>query len=397
MSGRSKTPPSSSERSEVARRAARARWATDRAAALAGAEPGLQTAEQRYRALVEQIPAVVSVDALDEDGTTVYISPQVEDLLGYSPQEWSANPGIWFESLHPDNQDEVWQEYLRRRDEDQDWSMEYRMVAKDGHTVWIREDDTILRDAGGKPTAVQSVMIDITKQKDLEERLRFLHRTKDALLHAVSHDLRGSLSAVLGASLLMIQIEDLPGEDREKLLRGIASSAKKMDRMVADLLDLDRVDRGLIQPRRERTDLLALAHRVVDEMQVPQDRSVLVEGRPVEADVDVALVERMVENLVANGVKFTSTGSPVWVRIRGFGEVAEIIVEDAGPGVPEEQRLTIFHPFERGATDETITGVGIGLSLVATFSELHGGRAWVGEREGGGAAFHIELPMTEPA
>lgn len=351
---------------------------------------------QRHRALVEHIPAVVFVDALDDDATTVYISQQIEEVLGFSSEEWQADPGIWFKNLHADDQADTWEEYLRGRAEGEAWTLEYRMLAKDGHAVWIREDDIVLRDADGNPTAVQGVMIDISKQKELEERLLFLDRTKDAMLHAVSHDLRGSLSAVLGASLLMIQVDDLSGEDRAKLLSGIANSARKMDRMVTNLLDLDRSDRGLIQPRREHADLLALARSVVDDMQLPPGRSVIVEGESVAAAVDVALVERMVENLVSNGVKFTSSGAPVWVRVQQRGEMAEIIVEDAGPGVPGDQRITIFHPFQRGEAKEAITGVGIGLSLVADFSALHGGRAWVDDREGGGAAFHVELPLTAP-
>jgi len=94
-------------------------------------------------------------------------------------------------------------------------------------------------------------------------------------------------------------------------------------------------------------------------------------------------------------VRHTPPGTPVWIRAAAVGPDLELIVEDAGPGVPPELAGTIFEPFRRGAPG-VAPGVGIGLSLVARFTQLHGGRAWVGERYGGGAAFHVLLPNAVP-
>ena len=118
----------------------------------------------------------------------------------------------------------------------------------------------------------------------------------------------------------------------------------------------------------------------------------------VLAEVDSPQVERIVENLVTNAIRYTPPGTPIWVTVRTENGGALIIVEDAGPGVPEELRRTIFEPFRQG--NESVKhnpGVGIGLSLVSRFAEIHGGRAWVDEREGGGASFKVYLPRSGSA
>ena len=96
-------------------------------------------------------------------------------------------------------------------------------------------------------------------------------------------------------------------------------------------------------------------------------------------------------------MKHTSAGTEVWVRVKRFEAGALVSVDDAGEGVPAELWDTIFEPFKQGpAGSGTGSGVGIGLSLVARFAELHGGRAWVGDREGGGASFNVYIPDGEP-
>jgi PAS domain S-box-containing protein len=120
---------------------------------------------------------------------------------------------------------------------------------------------------------------------------------------------------------------------------------------------------------------------------------------PVVAWVDSAKVERVVENLLANAGRHTTPDTPVWVKLARRDGGVLLAVEDAGGGVPRELRATLFEPFRRepGAAAHA-PGVGIGLSLVARFAELHGGRAWVQDRPGGGASFRVLLPdAAEPA
>jgi signal transduction histidine kinase len=122
-------------------------------------------------------------------------------------------------------------------------------------------------------------------------------------------------------------------------------------------------------------------------------RPVRVEADLVVVAVDASKVERIVENLLANAAKHTPAGTTIWVRVAPESEGVLIAVEDDGPGVPEAHRDRIFEPFSRGPdAPQHSPGVGIGLSLVARFAELHGGRAWVTDRPGGGASFRVYLP-----
>jgi signal transduction histidine kinase len=124
----------------------------------------------------------------------------------------------------------------------------------------------------------------------------------------------------------------------------------------------------------------------------------LVTVDPVYANVDAAQVERIVENLVTNAIRYTPAGTGIWLAAESSSEGLLLSVDDAGPGISADIRESIFEPFRQG--NEVIAhspGVGIGLSLVARFAELHGGRAWVQEREGGGAAFRVFLPSEVAA
>lgn len=113
--------------------------------------------------------------------------------------------------------------------------------------------------------------------------------------------------------------------------------------------------------------------------------------------IDVAQAERIVENLVANAIRYTPAGTAIRVSARRCDQGVLLAVEDGGPGVPAELREQIFEPFRQGSeVVDHSPGVGIGLSLVARFADLHGGRAWVEETEGGGASFKVYLPDGRP-
>jgi signal transduction histidine kinase len=110
--------------------------------------------------------------------------------------------------------------------------------------------------------------------------------------------------------------------------------------------------------------------------------------------VDPALIERILENLVMNAIKHTPAGTAIWVRASHVKGQLHIKVEDAGGGVPDELKTRIFEAFEQGEVPMHSPGTGVGLSLVSQFAKLHGGRAWVQDRRGGGASFRVVVPAT---
>jgi signal transduction histidine kinase len=235
----------------------------------------------------------------------------------------------------------------------------------------------------------------LRRESTAAERLRAVSAMKDTFLRGVSHDLRTPLTAMHGIAVTLERTKlSLPREQALGLIHMMIDKTRKMDRLLADLLDLNRIEEGILEPNRSLTDIGALVHRVVDEVEQLRGWPIEIEAEPVLAAVDSPKVERIVENLLLNITRHTPAGTRVWVRAEVRDRDLELIVEDAGPGVPAELAGTIFEPFRQGQPDGGghQRGVGIGLSLVARFAELHKGRAWVTGRRGGGAAFHVLLP-----
>ena len=132
----------------------------------------LLAAEERYRVLVEQLPAVTYVTAVDSDARTLYISPQVEPLLGFTPEEWLSRPGMWTELLHPADREYALEANRISNANLTPLSLEYRLLARDGRTVWVRDEAQVVFSGVGAPVRWQGVMFDITDRKTAEDELR---------------------------------------------------------------------------------------------------------------------------------------------------------------------------------------------------------------------------------
>lgn len=368
--------------------------------------------EIRYRQLVEHLPAIVYTESVEGyEAGLVYVSPQIRDILDIDPEDWIGSPDLWLSTIHPDDRERVRAQNEHADATGEPFVSEYRVVTNEGGVLWFHDESTLMRDDDGRPLFWQGIIVDITERKradDLERalqterqvasELRALDEMKNTFLQAVSHDLRTPLAAILGLAVTLEREDvELSPEDARDLAGRIAANARKLDRMVGDLLDLDRLSRGFLEPDLVATDLGDLVARLVAGSDLLADRPVSVDAVPVIAEVDPAKIERILENLLSNSVRHTPSGTPIWVSVREQDDGALLVVEDEGPGVPAEHRDSIFKPFQQGPGAPTHSpGVGIGLSLVARFAELHGGRAWVETREGGGASFRVWLPKTRP-
>jgi PAS domain S-box-containing protein len=136
------------------------------------AEEALRHAEARYRTLVEQLPSITYISALDETSTALYVSPQVERLVGFSPKEWLADPALWVKQIHPDDRDAVLDEFARCRSSGEPFVAEYRLVARDGRAVWFHDEAAVVRPDADQPAFLQGGMLDITERKRAEDAAR---------------------------------------------------------------------------------------------------------------------------------------------------------------------------------------------------------------------------------
>jgi len=369
---------------------------------------------ERFHELVETLDAVFwEADA--EDLGFTFLSGRAAGILGGLGQDPAGAGRRWGDHVAPDDREEAVEACRAAVREGRDTSIEYRVPGSAGQTLWVRDLVHVVTDATGEVRQLRGLMVDITERKRAEQalrrserqysrafrrereaaqRLRALDEMKNTFLQAVSHDLRTPLTSILGSALTLEQNgRDLSSEDALDLVRRIAANARKLERLLGDLLDLDKLQRGIVAPQRRPSDLAELVRQVVEDAEVLRGRAVELDLREAHAEVDPAKVERIVENLLANAARHTPPGTRIWVATQPVPGGVEIAVEDEGPGVPAELRDAVFQPFHQvpGKTDHS-PGVGIGLSLVRRFAELHGGRAWVEDRPGGGASFRVFLP-----
>lgn len=229
------------------------------------------------------------------------------------------------------------------------------------------------------------------------ERLRELDAMKTTFLQAVSHELRTPLTAVSGyADLLERREGELSDDQRREMLGRLARNSKRLETLLTDLLDVDRLSRGILALRRVPTDMGAVVRDVCEQVR-GDGGPLVVQTETVIVPADRPKVERIVENLVANARKHTPAGTEVRVRLEADGPGALLNVEDDGHGVPASARERIFDPFHQGdgPLDPQRPGTGIGLTLVQRFVHLHGGEVWVEDAPSGGARFCVRFPGAE--
>lgn len=235
------------------------------------------------------------------------------------------------------------------------------------------------------------------------EQLRQLDKVKSDFFANLSHDLRTPLNVIIGPVQVVQRNPALDGRSRrylEMALRG----ARRLDAMINDLLDLARIEAGVVQLNLVRLDLRELIESMVEGTSIYASsvgRRLTFEGPAgrCEADVDPDKVERVVANLVSNALKFSPAGSEIRVSLAAASGALRIAVRDQGPGIPLESQAVIFDRFARlpDATGRRPRGAGIGLAVVREFVELHGGRIWVESVPGEGATFFVELPRVHGA
>ena len=353
--------------------------------------------------------AVVVADA--SSGTIALWNPASEALFGYTEQEAvgrSIDIIVPSELLHSHHKG------LARYNEtghgpliDSPRPVELPAVRKDGTLITVelnlsglvrgskRFALAVIRDVSDRKRSEEAVREAAEREREAATSLRRLDEMKNALLTAVSHDIRTPLTVLLGVSATLKRHPEIEPVQREELLERLDRAAIRLQGLLGDLLDLDRLYRGTAELSVRTIELAELIGRVLDNMYL-KGRSVRVDAQRIQIEGDAGKVERIVEHLIGNAVKHTRQADQIWVRVKAVDEGVTICVEDEGPGILDEMKSDVFKAFQRLDPKDHDPGAGIGLTLVQRFAELHGGRAWVQDREGGGSKFTVFLPLRPP-
>jgi two-component system cell cycle sensor histidine kinase/response regulator CckA len=386
-------------------------------AAHTATEEALRASEAKYRNLVERLPLVIYMDNLDEVSSNIYTSPQTEWLLGYSADEWANHPELFVEVIHPDDRERVVEEMTRERPEP--YRVEYRVIARDGRTVWVRDESFVIRDDDGTPLYGQGYLLNITAEKEAEEDAR---RLEEALRQAqkmeavgrlaggIAHDFNNLLTAIVGHVELGRMSAENADPDLQVSLEQIGRAADRAANLTRQLLAFGR--RQMLAPRV--LDLNEVVASVEDMFRsligehIALHVKLAARVRAVKADR--GQLEQVLANLAVNARDAMPDGGTLVIETTnvdldeasaqpfelGAGRYASLMVSDTGLGMDETVVARLFEPFF--TTKEQGKGSGLGLATVYGIVRQSGGGVTATSRLGEGTTFTILLPEThEPA
>jgi PAS domain S-box-containing protein len=381
--------------------------------------------EQRYRTLIEGIPAVTFMAALDADLNELYVSPQIEELLGFTQEEWLGDPILWYKQLHPDDQQRWHKEFAETCLSGKPFRAEYRFIARDGRVVWVLGQARVVYSDDGRPLFMQGIAFDITLMKQAEEQLRAHKEELEQLVaertgklqekieelghfsHFAGHELKKPLSHIRNE---MADPMVLTRGRRQAAVRAMADWVRSKAQDGLDRIEAmmrwakleDRQTKPLVP--YDCRDVFATACRMLAETIAETGARVtsgpLPRALAYQADRD-AMPELVLlfENLINNGLKYRSPSRPprIHVEAQRKGGQWEFSFQDNGIGIEARYfdgtaRTQIFNMFDRLHSESRIPGHGIGLAYCRRVVEGLGGRIWVESTVGQGSTFRFTLP-----
>ena len=359
----------------------------------AEAESARRQAEGHLRVIFEN--SALGICTVGLDGRIKTANPALETMLG---EEGRPLPGQSYRALtHPDDVPDSDRMYQRiQRGEVDSLSIDKRYRRTDGSEFWASVTVSGFRGEDGQLQYFVSLVEDIQTRKEATEQLQKLSNDKSHFVSMVSHEFRNALTGIRGFSET-IRDEALSPDDVHDFANEINREAQRMSRMISELLDLERMESGRAQLRRAPLDLAELGSAALTRAQATTDRHhfrVVASDnlRPLEGDVDK--ITQVLANLLGNAVKYSPEGGEVLLTIAAGPGGAEVSVSDHGLGIPAADLGRVFERYHRVESGEHryIEGTGLGLPIVKSIVELHGGRVGVASREGEGSTFTFEIP-----
>jgi PAS domain S-box-containing protein len=358
----------------------------------------LRESEERFRLAIDDAPIGMALIALD--GRYVRVNQVLCEITGYSADELTTL-GVQ-DITHPDDRDEVLGlgDSLARGDIPR-YQREKRYIRKDRSLVDVMLSGSVLRGPDGAARYYIFQVEDITQRKRADEALKRAVALRDEVLSIVAHDLRNPLTAIMAQASLM----ERPGPEPERRDAGprlvITRSAKRMNELIQDLLDVAVVESGQMKVHRVPLPAAELARDVV-EMQIPLASSAGVELRlevgPDVRDVwgDRNRLMRVFDNLIGNALKFTTNGGRITVTVAARQQEQEVLfsVADTGVGIAPDSVPHVFDRFWQAAGRASRLGAGLGLPITRGIVEAHGGRIWVESTQGLGSTFFFTIPFV---
>ncbi len=358
----------------------------------------LKESEERYRLLFETSQdGIVTVDL---SGQIQDANPAYQSMLGYTMDELRA---VKCEDITPPRWHHAEEAIVRDRILAQGDSGEYEKeyIRKDGSVFPVSLRAWPVMDAGREVIGMRAFVRDITDRKRVEEALRDADRRKDEFIATLSHELRNPLVPIRNG-LQVLRTTGGQGPSAKRAQEMMERQVEHLVRLVDDLLEVSRVSHGKIELRKERLDLAVVVDRAVDLNRELIDAAgvllrVILPDAPVLVDADPVRLAQIFGNLLNNALNYTDRGGQIEVAVRRVAGEAIVSVADTGVGIPKDKLPHVFDLFVQGdaTPGRDMGGLGIGLSLVRSLVELHGGEVEAhSEGESRGSRFVVRLPLT---
>jgi PAS domain S-box-containing protein len=353
------------------------------------AETALRESEERYRNLFDNAIDGIVVGALD--GTILMVNREVEKLLGFTRAEMIGRPGREF-VLPPF--DVVVREQIRRvLAEGESGLAEVEALRKDGSSIMVEVRSCVVRNSEGEPYNVQIFVRDVSERRAIE-------RQRTDFLAMLTHDIRTPITTVLGyTEILLEEVKQGISNDGVEILQRLRSNALSLHSLVTNYLDLSRIEARMLEVSTEPSVLNDVLRRVGDQYEPDASRrgihlrfalheeTLLVAGAPVA-------LERVFANIVTNAIKFTPSGGSITIRSEPQENEVKVTIADTGPGIPVEDRATIFEKYHTGGKHGEREGTGLGLFIVKSLVETHGGSVAINCPASGGTEVIVSLPVV---